>query len=103
MAKGYWIVSVTVHDPERYKDYVEANAPAIRKYRGRFLARGGKAETVLGHGRARNVIVEFPDFEAALACFRSPEYQHALEVRGEAAEADMVIVEGYEGPQPSDG
>ena len=24
-AKGYWMVRVTVKDPERYKDYVAAN------------------------------------------------------------------------------
>ena len=39
--KGYWIAHVNVTDPERYKDYVAANAVAFRKYNGRFLVRGG--------------------------------------------------------------
>jgi uncharacterized protein (DUF1330 family) len=102
MAKGYWIGRVTVHDPERYKGYTEANAAAFRKYGGRFLARGGKAETLLGEGRARNVVIEFPDFDSAIACFRSAQYQHAVAVRGDSAEVDLVVVEGYEGPQPAD-
>ena len=33
MAKGYWIAHVTITNPERYKDYVAANAIAFAKYR----------------------------------------------------------------------
>ncbi len=101
MAKGYWIARVTVTDPERYKGYTEANAAAFKKFGGRFLVRGGKSEAVIGEGRDRNVVIEFADYETALACFHSPEYQHAVEVRGDSAEVDLVVVEGYDGPQPS--
>ena len=53
-----------------------------------------------GTSRARNVVIEFPDYAAALACYRSPEYQANIKVREPHASVDLVIVEGYDGPQP---
>jgi len=79
--KGYWMVQVDVSDVDGYKLYVAENAKAFRKYGGRFLARGGKAETVEGTGRSRCVVLEFPDYASALACYRSPEYARAIELR----------------------
>jgi uncharacterized protein (DUF1330 family) len=46
------------------------------------------------------VVIEFPDYQAALACYRSPEYQHAITLRQGHAVADIAVVEGYDGPQP---
>ncbi|HXK53246.1 MAG TPA: DUF1330 domain-containing protein [Hyphomicrobiales bacterium] len=92
--KGYWISRVTVNDPERYKDYLAAGGVAFAKFGGRFLARGGRHENLEGAGRARNIVIEFDDFETALACYRSDEYQVAQKIREECADADLVIVEG---------
>jgi uncharacterized protein (DUF1330 family) len=100
MAKGYWIGRVDVRDPETYKTYVAANAAAFRKYGARFVVRGGQFENPEGSSRARNVVIEFPSYQAALDCWNSPEYKQALAIRAPVSEADMVIVEGYEGPQP---
>lgn len=100
MAKGYWIAHVDVADVERYKAYVAANAQPLRDYGGRFLARGGRHENPEGTSRARNVVIEFPSYEAALACWNSPGYQAAVQLRLPVSTADIVIVEGYDGPQP---
>jgi uncharacterized protein (DUF1330 family) len=101
MAKGYWIAHVDVSDPEGYKEYQAANAAAFRKYDGRFLARGGASEQPEGKLRSRHVIVEFKDYATALACYRSPEYAAAIEKRQGRSDIDLVIVEGYDGAQPS--
>jgi uncharacterized protein (DUF1330 family) len=101
--KGYWMAQVDVSDPEGYRLYVAENAKAFRKYGGRFLVRGGPSEVVEGAGRSRCVVLEFPDYASALACYRSPEYARALELRKGKAIADIIVVEGYEGPQPTDG
>ncbi|MBO0751480.1 MAG: DUF1330 domain-containing protein [Bradyrhizobiaceae bacterium] len=100
MAKGYWLAQVDVTNPDGYKDYVTANAIAFRKYGGRFLVRAGRHEAVEGTCRSRLVVIEFPDYDAALACYRSPEYQHAVNLRRHHATADVAVVEGYSGPQP---
>lgn len=102
MPKAYWIGRVDIADPEAYKAYVAANAEAFRKYGARFLVRGGPATLKEGGQRARNVVIEFPDLKAALACYESPEYARALALRLPVATADIVIVEGYDGPQPTD-
>lgn len=101
MAKGYWLAFVDVTDPEGYKEYVAANAVPFRKYGARFLVRAGQAEQPEGQLRARAVVIEFPSYEAALACYRSSEYAAALALRQGRAKIDLAIVQGYEGPQPS--
>ena len=103
MAKGYWIARVDVNDEDGYKPYAAANPAIFKKFGGRFVVRGGKFEGVEGRSRARNVVIEFPSYEAALACYRSPEYQRNIAVRQPHAVADIIVIEGYDGPQPSDG
>ena len=100
MPKGYWIVHADVDDMERYKAYLAANAAPFRKFGARFLARGGRFENPEGTTRSRNVVIEFPSYEAARECWHSPDYQAALNLRAPVATADLVIVEGYDGPQP---
>lgn len=97
MPKAYWIAHVDVNDPERYKDYVATARPAFEKYGARFLARGGAFEAMEGKGRGRNVVIEFPSMQAARDCYNSPQYQEAKAIRQSVADAEMIIVEGYEG------
>jgi len=103
MAKGYWIGRVDVTDPEAYRKYVAANATPFAKYGARFLIRGGNFKAVEGGARARNVVIEFPSYEAAIDCYHSPEYAEAMVHRLGAGAADILIIEGYDGPQPGDG
>ena len=98
MAKGYWIARVDVTDPDGYKQYVAANAEAFAKYDAKFLVRGGRFEAPEGSPRARNVVIEFKDYETALACYHSPEYARALAFRQNAGIADLLVIEGYDAP-----
>ncbi len=101
MAKGYWIARVDISDPERYKDYIAANAEPFRQFGAKFLVRAGRFENPEGSSRSRNVVIEFPSYQAALDCWQSPAYQRAIEFRRPASTIDLVIVEGYDGPQPA--
>jgi len=100
MAKGYWIAHVDVKNDEGYKPYAAANPAIFKKYGGRFLVRGGQRDCVEGTTRARQVVIEFPDYAAAIACYRSPEYQENIKRRLSHADVDLIILEGYDGPQP---
>jgi uncharacterized protein (DUF1330 family) len=100
LPKGYWIAHIDVTDPEGYQSYIEANREVFREYGARFLVRGGTAEPAEGRLRARHVVIEFKDYATAVACYRSPEYQRLIALRQPHATADVVIIEGYEGPQP---
>lgn len=94
MARGYWIVRVSVRDAARYPDYLAAARPAFEKFGARFVVRGGPFEAKEGVSRERNVVVEFADVATAHACYDSPEYQAAKAIRNAVADADFIIVEG---------
>ncbi|WP_027581355.1 DUF1330 domain-containing protein [Bradyrhizobium sp. Ai1a-2] len=98
MAKGYWIARVDVHNEEAYKPYMAANPAIFQKFGGKFVVRGGKFTAVEGQSRSRNVVIEFPDYETALACYRSPEYQANIKVRQPNSIADLIIIEGHDAP-----
>jgi uncharacterized protein (DUF1330 family) len=100
MPKGYWIAHVTVDDPEAYEEYRKRNGVAFAKYGARFLVRGGTFEAPEGSLRPRHVVLEFPSYEAALACYHSPEYAEASRYRFPVSKGDVVIIAGYDGPQP---
>ena len=95
--KGYWLAHVDISDPEGYKPYQAKNAVAFGKFGARFLVRGGRQEVTEGRARSRTVVMEFPSYEAALACYRSPDYQAAKALRQGKAEVDLVVIEAYDG------
>ncbi len=92
---GYWIAHIDVTDPEGYKPYTVAIAVPFGKFGARFLVRGGRCETVEGQQRARTVGIEFPSYDAAVACYHSSEYQAAAALRRGKAEIDLLIIEGH--------
>ena len=96
MSKGYWIARVDVRNPDGYPKYVETAKPAFERFGAKFLVRGGKANAIEGPGRARNVVIEFPSYADAIACYDSPEYQAAKALRDPVSEGDLVIIEGYD-------
>ena len=100
MPKGYWVGRVDVSNEEGYKPYAAANAGIFKKFGGRFVVRGGKFENPEGSARTRNVVIEFPDYATALACYNSAEYQANIKVRQPHSVADILIIEGYDGLQP---
>ena len=96
--KGYWIAHVNITNPERYKDYIAANAAPLKKYGALFLVRNGECEVTRGQlGGHRHVVVEFDSYATAKACHDSSEYQAAAKIRDEASTANLIIIEGHEG------
>lgn len=95
--KGYWLVSIDVTDPEGYKPYQDAASAAFSLFGARYIVRGGRQEIMEGRARGRTVVVEFPSYDAALACYRSPEYRKAIDARAGKAQFDLLAIEGYDG------
>ena len=100
MPKGYWVARIDVADMDAYKAYVAANAQPFAQYGARFLVRAGTFQAPEGTHRSRNVVIEFPSYQAALDSYQSPAYQAAVQLRLPVSTGDLVIVEGYDGPQP---
>ena len=94
MAKGYWMARNDVHDMETYKKYVAASSGAFERFGGKFLVRGGQYSLLEGTTRPRQIVIEFPTYQAALDCYNSPDYQEAAKIRGVSSVGDLVIIEG---------
>ncbi|PSW20546.1 DUF1330 domain-containing protein [Photobacterium sanctipauli] len=92
--KGYWLAHVTVHDTEQYLKYTALAPQAFAAYGGKLLARGGRYQQLEGDERQRHVVIEFPSFDDALACYHSEAYQQAAAERQGVAAAEVAIVEG---------
>ena len=94
---AYVIADVEVIDPIRYEDYKRLVPLSISKYGGRFLARGGEAETLEGAWTpGRLVIVEFPSLARAREWWASPEYAPAKALRQATSAGSLVVIEGLE-------
>ena len=93
---AYWIARARVDDPVQYKKYTDQVPAIVAAHGGRVLARGGRHRVMEGPTTFhRFVVIEFASFEAAVACFESPEYQAAAALRrGGAGIVENVIVEG---------
>ena len=113
MVNARWYPAPEHKDPRRPKQAIvvmpQWNADAFshnalcaifNKFGGRYVVRGGRFTGVEGQSRSRNVVIEFPDYDTAMACYQSPEYQANIKVRQPHSIADLIIVEGYDGPQP---
>ena len=95
--RGYWLVNIDVTDAEGYKPYQDLASRAFSVFGARYVVRGGRQEITEGRARSRTVVVEFPSYDAALACYRSPEYRKAIDARAGKAQFDMLAIEGYDG------
>ena len=94
MPKGYWIVRVDITDQEKYKSYIAANAEPLKKYGARFLVRGGPFENPEGTSRTRNAVIEFPTYQVAVDCWKSPGYQQAIKFRQPVSTIDSLSSRG---------
>ena len=93
--QAYWIaVYKDMKNPENIKKYAQKASPAINKYNGTILARGGKVETIEGNPSPRTVLIQFPTMEEALKCYNSKEYQEAMKIGKGEFDRHIQIVEG---------
>ena len=75
--KAYWVcIYEKIDNSEKLKEYALKAKPAIEKFSGKFLARGGK------------------NYDSALNCYDSDEYQEAHEILKNHVLRHHHIVEG---------
>ena len=93
---AYLLVEAKVHDAVAYDAYRTLAALAVAKYKGRYLARGGDVDVLEGAWSKpeRLVIIEFDSLAQAQAFYNSSEYLVAREARKEAAEMNILVVQG---------
>ena len=91
---GYWIVKGgAIRDQAAYDEYAKRWGPISERFGARMLNARGRLDAREGAwGRA--VIVEFPSFEQAVACYEDAEYQAALPFARKACDRELAILEG---------
>ena len=94
MAKGYWIVHNVVTAPAAFEAYRTALVPYLAANGGTFIVRAGRAKQVEGALKPRHIVIEFPDYDTALAAYEGAEYQAIKALRLNASSGDLVVVEG---------
>ena len=93
--KAYWVcIYEKINNAEKLKEYAIKAKPAVEKFSGKFLVRGGKNRTNDGIESPRTVVVEFPDYSIAVECYDSREYQKAHDILKGHVVRHHQIVEG---------
>jgi uncharacterized protein (DUF1330 family) len=91
---AYIVVYACVTDPVRFKAYVAAALPLIERFGGRRIAIS-QPTSLEGEASWRGAaIYEWPDREAALAFWHSPEYSEVRGLRDGAAELQATLIGG---------
>ncbi len=93
--KAYIVAEIEVTDPATYEGYKAAVAPLVHKFGGRYLVRGGNAQSVEGETpKGRVVILEFPTLAMAQSFIQADDYRPVAEVRHKSAKSRIIMVEG---------
>jgi uncharacterized protein (DUF1330 family) len=94
--KGYWIALYKkIESTENLKKYADSVTPIIKSFGGKPLVRGGKYKCLEGNNFPRTVIWEFPNYEKALECHNSKEYQDGWSLAKDTTERNLQIIEGF--------
>ena len=92
---AYVVVEIEVTDPVRYEDYKQMAEASVTAFGGRYVVRGGLAETLEGDWHpARLVMLEFPSAERAREWWSSELYRPGKELRQATARSRMILVRG---------
>ena len=93
--KAYWVcVYEKIDNAEKLKEYAVKARPAVEKFSGKFLVRGGKNRKNDGFESPRTVVVEFRDYNTAVECYDSVEYQEAHDILKGHVVRHHQIIEG---------
>ena len=94
----YLIIEIGMKDSEAYAEYVEKVPEVIKKYGGKYLARGGKVTSMMGNWNPeRLILIEFDSIARIQECFQSPEYLELAPLREQSTVSRSIIVEGCTG------
>lgn len=95
---AYIIVEVSIDNPVEYEDYKKLTPLSLKPFDGKFIVRGGQAETLEGDWNPERIVVlEFPTVEKAKAWWNSDQYAPAKALRQRTSHTKMIVVPGFEG------
>jgi uncharacterized protein (DUF1330 family) len=94
------IINIRILDKDRYSEYVRRVPPIVKKFGGRYLARGGKITTISGTWHPERVILlEFDNTEQVNNWLTSLEYAEVASLRENPTETNAIIIESAQYPE----
>ena len=88
------IAEIEVTNPEAFSEYAPQVQSSFAPFGGRYLARGGTTQSLVGEAPKRVVVIVFENMERAQAWYASPAYDKLKALRDRAGNARIFIVEG---------
>jgi uncharacterized protein (DUF1330 family) len=84
-----------IFDPEQYQEYSRIGSVTVRLHGGTGLAGTDHVEVLEGNWKPRRlVLIEFENPAQAKDWYESEEYRKAVLVRRNAANCNIILVEG---------
>ncbi|MQY28481.1 DUF1330 domain-containing protein [Nocardia aurantia] len=74
-------------------EYLRRIDGTLAPFGGRFIVHGGRQLVAEGPADAVPIVIEFPDYTAAEAWYRSPEYQAILRLRTDNADGIATLAD----------
>lgn len=91
----YLILDLTIHDFDRFREYISKIPAFIEKHSGRYVVRGEQPTVIEGDWRPeRVVVIEFPSREQANGFLQDPEAQTLFSLRHQTTTSKLVLVDG---------
>jgi uncharacterized protein (DUF1330 family) len=91
---AYWMIrSGEIKDEEALNQYQSLWPDIAARFEAKIIARG-EHKTPEGPDFPRVLIVEFPGYQQAIACYEDAEYQEAVVHANKAFDREMTIIDG---------
>ena len=92
---AFSIIEVNVKDPDAFQAYVKGHLATVEQYGGKFLIANSDLEVVEGEWCPKRIVVhQWPSVEAFKAWYESDAYRPWKALRHQAAETNVILVEG---------
>jgi uncharacterized protein (DUF1330 family) len=92
---AYVIVEIDIVDPVGYEEYKKLAGTTVKKYGGKYIVRGGTAETLEGDWEPKRIVMlEFESTQRAKEWLNCEEYREPRKMRHRTARTKMILVEG---------
>ena len=92
---AYFVLDMTIQDPEKLQQYGEGVLKLAEKHGGEFIVQSTDHQIIEGDWRPQLlVIVRYPDRQAILNLYNDPEYAPLKKLRHEGAITNAIAVDG---------
>jgi len=89
-------VSITVKNPEKFKEYVSQVPATMATHGGEMLGRGKLSKVFAGAVEHQiEAFFKFPNHDAVDAWYNSDDYQALVELREQAADMNIAVLESF--------